>query len=212
MIDNNPFKNTFYRLCIKRLNHEISFFNEKKYFIKENISKHEAIFFHNITFNMYCENKNNNEYYYFEIYYINKLIFVLDIPNDYPFKPYKINKHVFCQDKSYLQYLNGLSNNIKFYDKYVLDFFYQCLYLKSSKFINLNNGCYCCSSIICNGNWSPSIKIHNFLQEYLEFKFIDRYTRKLQYKKIKNIYNNLFNNVLIKIPEEIINHIISFII
>ena len=212
MIDHNPFKNTSFRHCVKRLNHEISFFNEKKYLIKENISNNEAIFFHNISFKIYCQSKNNIEYYYFEIFYVNKSIFVLDIPTDYPFKPYKIGEHIFSKHVPYLKYLNGLSNNIKYYDKNILNFFYKCLYLKPSKFINLNNGCYCCSSMTCDGNWSPGIKIHNFLQEYLEFKFIDRYTKKLQYKKIKNIYNNLFNNVLSKLPEELINHILSFII
>ena len=102
--------------------------------------------------------------------------------------------------------MNNIYEEVKLLDKKILLFFFENQYLIESKFLNLDNkSCYCCNSITCPSQWSPSCRIDHVLIEYLEFKFIEKYTSRLQYKYLKNIYNNLFQ----QLPDEIIINIIN---
>lgn len=195
---------------LKRLKYELKYFDEKKYFIENNLSNNDIIFLHNIKLENHIENKHGKDYHFLNIYYINNLLFSLNIPYDFPFKPYMVQHHPFSNTISYHRYLNILSNDVKKVDINILKFFYKCMYLREGKFLGIKNpSCYCCSSIICSGNWSPSHKINTFIQEYLEFRFIDKYTRRLQYRNIYNIYNNIFNNLFQKLPDDIVCTILS---
>jgi ubiquitin-protein ligase len=197
---------------LKRINKEIENFNDKKYIslVSEPIE--------NIFSQITLEVINENESYFLKIYKNNKFFLELSISSCYPFKPYeianiinniyynKININNNLNRISYSKHLNNIYEQVKLLDKKILLFFFENQYLIESKFLNLDHkSCYCCNSITCPSQWSPSCRIDHLLVEYLEFKFIKKYTSRLQYKYLKNIYNNLLQ----QLPDEIIISIIN---
>ena len=83
----------------------------------------------------------------------------LIIPNEYPFKPYKILSHHLCanSDKNYSKYISELNNKNKIHNNEVLKFFYKIQYNKT-KFLNFDyNTCYCCASYTCPSIWHPGL-------------------------------------------------------
>ena len=91
-------------------------------------------------------------------------------------------------------------------------FFYKLQYGIDSKFLNLkNNDCFCCNSLFCNNNWNPALTLENILLEYLEIQFIIKYSRPYNYINILNIFNELYDKHLNKLPDDIINIIILYI-
>lgn len=63
------------------------------------------------------------------------------------------------------------------------------------------HGCPCCSSIMYEKNWSPSLRIIDILHEY------ERFIKNL--KTFQQI--QFFNHVNVKLPDDIISEIISFL-
>ena len=78
------------------------------------------------------------------------ILFTFVVTNEYPFKP---------PDKIYL--------NNKDYKKYLL--IESPKTLKEIQFYYGIN-CLCCNTISCYANWSPSVKLSNFIDEYKNFK------------------------------------------
>ena len=227
------------KIRIKRINKEIEFLYNKEYRIYSNYLNK---FFDDIKLDIFTINKVNNinnflqftyqenDELHIKIFFKSKLIFDLIIPDDYPFKPYKINQYYFLSEynNNNINYNNINYNNINYnninYNKYlhnigkdltkysvnkdILKFFYICKYKYYPKFLILDNkDCFCCSSILCLNNWSPSLRFTDLLYEYTEIEFINYYKKKYTLLYITKIYNYLFE----KFPEEIIEHIIEHI-
>jgi len=101
-------------------------------------------------------------------------------------------------------------DKIKHRDKNIYRFFYTNLFGCEPLFLNLSkNDCYCCNSNTCQNIWSPAITINSIILEQLEIRFIESYCSELGYRYLSNIYNNLLNNILGKLPDEIIKTILK---
>ena len=113
----------------------------------------------------------------FKIGYIYNTFFKFNILFDYPFKPPQI-------------YLNG--KNVK---KYLVS-----TKLFQNEFKNqLGTDCFCCKSITCINNWSPTYNIVNIIDEIVKYF-------KLKLKIIQCFI--LKKNIIF--PDEINNLIISY--
>jgi hypothetical protein len=202
----------------KRVNKELENFKAKKFFI--NLNKNLLDFYNNVDIDLYITNDNNNESILLEVAYKNKIIYELNVPKEYPFKPYSIRNYFFKDELlnlNYSQYLNNIlkilkNNNINFN---ILYFFLLCKYGIKSKFLNeTNDRCFCCTSLTCDNLWSPAFTVNNYINEYVELKFILNNSDINEYKKLENIYNCLFNKNDIyfnKLPNVIIEYILSYI-
>jgi ubiquitin-protein ligase len=138
----------------------------------------------------------------------NKILLRLMIPENYPFKPYKIYYHDLANN--YDMYLSKININKKF-DPKVLYFFYICMYGAKAKFLKLNdNECYCCNSFTCYTNWSPALTVTNVLLEYNEVAFIKKYSNWYNYIYLENIHSSL--NHFNKLPDDIIEIIFENLI
>lgn len=203
------------RLSLKRIYKEIDDFKNQKNF--ENYSYPIINFFNNLELKLYTILDNNIESYHIEIKKENNEILLdLIIPKDYPFRNYNIFKYNLKKNKNknFNKYLADLSNKKNIiYDKNILKFFYKIQYINEPKFLNLyNNDCYCCSTIVCLGNWSPALKLNDILLEYIELKFIIKYNEPYNYLKILYIYNSLYELFFSQLPDEIIELIMSYIV
>ena len=204
-------------ISLKRVNKELDDFYSEKYFSKysENVQK----YFRSLDIQVYIINNDdtNNEYYNLKITNKNNNIILLEchIPDSYPFKPYVITKFKTFNNTSkigYYKYLSLInSKNSKIYDTKILDFFYKLQYGYRSHFLKLSDSsCFCCSSITCSHNWTPSFKIDNILLEYLEAQFIVNYNQPYNYLNLLNTYYGLFELFdFYKLPNEIIEIILS---
>jgi len=213
---------------LKRINKEITNFNEKTY--GTNIFSQKLLaFLGNLTLtiitvnsnsnNSNNSNSNNDEYFLIIKNSKNKQILQLKFPEFYPFKPYSVISYdsnvkndLPYNEISYYKYLINVSNKIqdKSKNKNIYKFFYKNLYSYEPYFLNLtNNDCYCCNSITCKNMWSPASTINSIIYEYLEIRFIETYSSETGYKYLSNIYNNLMHNILGKLPEEIIETILK---
>ncbi len=201
----------------KRVNKELENFKAKKSFI--NLNKNVINFYNNVDMDVYI-NDDNNETILLEVAYKNKIIYELNAPKEYPFKPYSIRNFYFKDELSnlnYSQYLNNIlkmlkNNNINFN---ILYFFLLCKYGIKSKFLSeTNDRCFCCASLTCHNLWSPAFTVNNYINEYIELKFILNYSDITEYKELENIYNNLFNSndmYFNKLPSDIIDYILFYI-
>jgi hypothetical protein len=212
------------KIFLKRINKEISNFNEKKYLEKNNYSDYLLKFLNYLFIENIVCNYGEKDKYFLTITNLqtNLLFLELEIPEHYPFKPYNVVNYsslfiykvsVYSNNInnkiSYSQYMNKIYEKIKYKNKNVYKFFYKTLYGIEPKFLNLkNNDCYCCSSIVCSNLWSPKITFNNLIFEQLELVFIEKYSSNLAYAYLLNIYNNLYNNIYIKIPNEILDNLI----
>jgi hypothetical protein len=209
---------------LKRINKEITNFNEKTY--GTNIFSQKLLaFLGNLTLtiitvnsnsnNSNSNNSNNDEYFLIIKNSKNKQILQLKFPEFYPFKPYSVisyDSNAINNEISYYKYLIDVGNKIqdKSKNKNIFKFFYKNLYCLQPYFLDLSkNDCYCCNSITCKNMWSPASTINSIIYEYLEIRFIETYSSKTGYKYLSNIYNNLIHNILGKLPEEIIETILK---
>lgn len=219
------------KVFLKRINKEIQNFYEKKYLENSNFSNYLINFLNNLKVEIvigdYDKYGYGDEYFLFiKNLETNTIFLELKIPESYPFKPYSVvnynsiflNNSMYFKNNyynqnyniSYSKYMNNAYEKIKHKDKKIYQFFYNNLYSINSRFLNLEkNSCYCCSSIVCNDLWSPSITFNNIIFDHLEIIFIENYSSNISYKYLSNIYNNLFYNILKKIPEEIIKIILQ---
>ena len=132
---------------------------------------------------------------------------LINIPNQYPFKPPTIylKNHLHNNfDINYSRWafqsgekINKIykSLNLNSYDIFLIWFFIfnkNIYYLNKipNYSVNPNQECFCCSSVTCSGNWSPAIKLSDvFLEYYLRKQFFNL-SKPLGIKYIKNIFNN----------------------
>jgi len=137
--------------------------------------------------------KNNN---------IHDSILELYVPNDYPFKPYRVKQAVINEKiiQNYLKYLSNLSVGIKKYNKDIL-YYYVLIYNKIKPQI-LSAECMCCESITCSTKWSPSRTFIDFIDEYIEILGINIV---LKYN-IENIWNKTRLSIL---NEDVLNIILN---
>jgi len=189
------------KIFIRRINKEIENFNNKKNFEKYSTNIVECLSKFNIE--LYITSNINNDIYHISIQKDDKIILDLIIPEHYPFKPYNINNN-------YNKFLNNICIKNKFINNNILYFFYKALYNHEPKFICLNKPhCYCCSSVICSANWSPSCTVNTIILEYNEIKFIEKYSNPYNFKMLKSIYDNLHTIYFNKLPDEIYNIIFN---
>ena len=196
------------RVFLRRINKEIEYINNNYYYI----NKYSYIindFLKNIkcTVNTieYCKNHK----YYLQILYCNNFYFELDVPIDYPFSPYSMYKHKFSNYVGYSHYLVELSKKIRNFDQTMMYFFYAANYSLKPKFINSENKCYCCTSLLCFHNWNVSSKLIDLLLEFHEVDYMDKYIKDkdLHIKNKENFTNTYFN----KLSDDIIMYICDFI-
>ena len=156
-----------YKCLHKRINREIEKYT---YIMQKKLNTNCNIYLYNDDY--YFKNKN----YILSLYKnnnINDTLLQLYIPNDYPFKPYKVKdatiNNIFVQN--YLKYLSNLSIDLKKINKNIL-YNYVLIYNKIKPYILLSE-CMCCQSISCSTKWSPSRTFIDFVDEYIEISTIN---------------------------------------
>lgn len=155
---------------------------------------------------------NNKETMYIDIIndYVN--IITLIVPNDYPFKPYKVDKFKLSNIE-WSKYLVRLWSIIVKLNCKILYYFYIIQYINKPLFLNCsekNLNCFCCSSSCCSGNWSPSCRISNIINEYIEINYIENYSKFYKNKMLNSLYDNFLEKF--KLPEELFELIVNKII
>lgn len=155
---------------------------------------------------------NNKETMYIDIIndYVN--IITLIVPNDYPFKPYKVDKFKLSNIE-WSKYLVRLWSIIVKLNCKILYYFYIIQYINKPLFLNYsekNLNCFCCSSSCCSGNWSPSCRISNIINEYIEINYIENYSKFYKNKMLNSLYDNFLEKF--KLPEELFESIVNKII
>lgn len=203
--------------CIeKRLNKELSDYNNQQYYQLFLKSPNIINFFDSLKLDLYKLDTNNDIEYPLKLiisqHLTKQIILELGIPKYYPFKPFSICSFHFRNSKneSYYKYINHLNNpKQKIYDQEILRFFFSIQYQIKPRFLNLEpKSCFCCQSLTCIHNWNPSLRINHLLLEYLELKFICQYNQPYTYLKLATLYKNLFKFYFDKLPLEIINKIL----
>lgn len=183
----------------KRINREI----EKNHNILQNkFNSDYNIYLYNDDYNFKTKNyilniyKNNN---------IHDSILELYVPNDYPFKPYRVKQAVIGENiiKNYLNYLSNLSIIIKKHNKDIL-YYYVSIYNKIKPEI-LFSECMCCESITCPTKWSPSRTFIDFIDEYIEILGINII--------LKYNFENIWNKTrLSTLNQDVLNIILDYCI
>lgn len=193
------YKNSFNKVLFKRLTKEMEFYNLSNYKYTVNIFLTDI-------------NDNKEDDILISVEKDNNKILELIVPKTYPFRPYNyfsssiIDKNNNIQ-LNYYKYIQNIHNylNKNNINKKILDFFYSIYHKRRSNFLKLDkNECYCCNSIFCYNNWSPSKNIKDVINEIEEIEFIESYKNGLE-----NIYNNIF---ISKLPDDIILKILNNII
>lgn len=183
-------------IIVKRLNKELEFYNSLNY--KYYIDVFSTIIDNDERLLLQVKTPNN------------EIFFNLIVPKDYPFKPYNYYSSDIIKTSNYYKYIENIyqylnKNNM---NKKIIEFFYNIYYQKKSKFLKLSNkDCFCCNSILCSNNWSPSYKISNIIDEVEEIEFINNY--KNNYSDLEYIYNN---NCITNLPDDLFIKILNYII
>ena len=78
---------------------------------------------------------------------------------------------------------------------------------KNMKQCSAGKYCYACHSIICRGNWSPALRLHHIIEDYIT------QLRESELKHLVTLVMRRINrdNQLPLLPNELIEHICSFI-
>ena len=209
------------RVFFKRINKEIVDFNNKKNFCKYS-QKHCEIF-DKLNPTIYTTiDDESNEFYYLDVKNVSvfansflcdneKTLITLMIPYSYPFKPYTItNYYDKTTQLTYHKYINNIAETTKDKNLDILILFYKILFRATPKFLLLSKkDCYCCTSISCGNNWTPSNTISDLLVEYYEIEFINHYCKQENYKLLEKTHDYLFKNLFAKLPDEIIEEILN---
>lgn len=198
-------------ICIRRINREIKNFHDEKY-ITTYFNNYKK-YFETLDISLiFCDDDTIKHYLEIIDKTSKQILLRLIIPNEYPFKPYKVLSYHLTgnSDKNYSKYISELNSKNKIYNTEVLNFFYKIQYNKP-KFLNLDsNSCYCCASCTCPSIWHPGLTLNIMLIEYLEMTFINKYSKPYNYLYMENIYNQLFENYFNKLPNEIIEMIFNY--
>ena len=197
------------KMSLKRVNKELEYFFQKKYVTL--VVKNEYNFYNSIKINTFmCKNYNTEENLHIKIEKDDKILIEYRVPNDYPFKCYKILKHNF-RNLEWNKYLNVLCDNVKKVDNNKVLYFFCVIQLgKAPLFLkneNKNSKCFCCTSYNCPANWNPRLKLNNCLQEYIEVEYINKYSKKYNNRLLMSIYNNFLE--CFKLPEELLEIIVN---
>ena len=169
--------------------------NSTKRIYNELIELHDINDLHIINYDF--DNRVINIFYdnnYIDIYYY----------NSYPFS--NINK-IFINNKSYSDILREKNDNIIKNSKKIAN---------NKKLINRLNikfkhCCLFCSSLINSENWSPIIKIKDYLNEIKNLNNFEK--NYLNFIKLKHLYNTniLCNDILFKIEKYLDIEVFKFI-
>jgi ubiquitin-protein ligase len=194
------------------LNHPLS----KQYcFLLDSTNKindDNIIIYINKNNNNSINNSNNNS----------KPVLLFKITNQYPFKPPKLYIYNFKYNNYDIDYnrwsyengekFNNIIKNLNLsrYDILLLWFFIinkniNYLYKKPIYSLELKQECFCCSTIICSGNWSPSYKITDIFLEYYLRKELFTFSNKLTIRYLQTIFNNDKWDLSMDIVEHILN-------
>jgi hypothetical protein len=196
-------------LSLKRITKELSNINNKDYIEHTDYSKEFKNYLGSLTIFL-TEIHKDTSTNHLVIKEKDKLFLELSIPQTYPFRSYKVVNYsnYYYNGLCYDKYMNTISCKIANYDKNIIMFFYKCLYNCEPYFLMLKKyDCYCCSSIVCSNLWCPAYTFVNIILEHLEISFIERYSSNLSYNYLTTIYKGIFN----KLPQEIVEHILSYI-
>tara|TARA_Y100000389_G_scaffold39572_1_gene34021 strand:- start:86 stop:703 length:618 start_codon:yes stop_codon:yes gene_type:complete len=198
-------------ICIRRINREIKNFHDEKY--NNTYFNNYKKYFETLDIRLiFCDDDTIKHYLEIIDKTTKQILLRLIIPNEYPFKPYKVLSYHLCgnSDKNYSKYISELNSKNKIYNNEVLNFFYKIQYNKP-KFLNFDyNTCYCCVSYSCPSVWHPGLTLNFMLIEYLEMTFINKYSKPYNYLILENTYNYLFENYFNKLPNEIIEMIFNY--
>ncbi len=192
---------------LKRVNRELEIYKTKRLELYPNRLKK---FFINTNIQLYITNYDNEDHHFLEIKTNDTFFLTLKIPKSYPFEPYNVNNNFYINNNqrvSYYKYINNICTNSKKCDYEILNFFYKNLYDLDNKYLkNKKNICYCCESITCKNNWNPALTLNDFIIEYLEIKFIEKYSTKTKYELLENLYANIF----LQLPDDVKNLILFY--
>lgn len=172
-------------MSIKRINNEL-----------KNINSYLNINNLNISF------QKNNERCILSLFQNNQLIMDIDIPNDYPFKPYTITLSK--------KYKNTNINNTISYNKWlsnmkIINNKYHILFM--TNLIGNYSCCLCCSSITCPSKWWPKLTIEKGIIEYKKFLIYKLYSSPLMICYLEKLYNKLFPKLSDDLKEKIFNYL-----
>ena len=154
---------------------------------------------HNIRPNIRIieQNSNSNEINCIEIYDNTNTLFFMDFTTQYPFRPPKLTlnntlpRHYgkdnydrwaidFTKDKT----------NIELELAYIFTVIRQPLAKKYIRKIPNSKSCFCCDTILCVSNWSPSIDMFHITMEYLCRDIFRSYLSTLRFRQMLQIFDN----------------------
>ncbi len=205
------------------------FFNKKNNSNNSIINNYYSFYFYPDNFN-YDYKKQNMPYII--VNKNNKKIALFEITSEYPHKPPIVFIYTNDDDRGYTTYLNWslkkgqimrnflFTNQIDKSTLFLLWFFIinknfyilEGIKLKNIQDFTLepfnSNYCFCCSTIVCLKKWVPSINIIDIIQEILLRNDLFNLCNQNGIRYISSIFNN--NKWCL--PEDIIYHILSFII
>ena len=197
---------------LKRINHE------KKKFYTHALNNYFSFDFTNI----YDENEKISAEVL--ISKNNRVEAIIDVDRAYPFKPPRvyiceanINKNISYIDWSYRmgEKINKIiiKNNYTRYELLLVWFFiinknYEIIEKIPDFSLKIPQDCFCCSSILCQDNWSPSRKITDIVIEILLRKELFNLFTEKGIRYIEKIFKNekwdLSEDVILLILEKII--------
>jgi len=172
-------------MSIKRINNEIK-------------KMESFLLMNNLTISF----ERDNERKVISIFEKNKLIIDINLPNDYPFKPYNINliknykytRHI--QDNKCIHIYDTINYNKWLSNIKIINNNYHRLFmtnlLGNNFTISNNSSCFCCSSITCGSSWNPALTIEKGIIEYKKFLIYKLYSTPLMNNYLEKLYNNLF--------------------
>jgi len=197
---------------LKRINHE------KKKFYTHALNNYFSFDFTNI----YDENEKISAEVL--ISKNNRVEAIIDVDRAYPFKPPRVyicqanvNKKISYIDWNYTggEKINKIinKNNYTRYELLLVWFFiinknYEIIEKIPDFSLKIPQDCFCCSSILCQGKWSPSRKITDIVIEILLRKELFNLFTEKGIKYIEKIFKNekwdLSEDIILFILEKII--------
>lgn len=161
----------------KRIQREINY-------IKDNMSSYEI---KEVIYNKsYNENSNQipNLNTYIEIITPNRNKLVFKLTKDYPFK---VPEYLKINDINYRHSIKNMPKRIDYLYYHPNDVYFQ---EKSQLKLYDKPNCLCCSTLLCEGNWTPVCTIYYILNELNNHNNIKRYIKyKLMLKEIVDYFN-----------------------
>lgn len=155
---------------------------------------------------------NHKDYKHISINYIDPDIMYLDIKTkngnilhfniskDHPFKPPTLEIQTANGSYNYRSQLNKMPNSIYYYLQYPNEYYRKNITINN---INREYVCLCCTSSLCDANWTPVIRLQYIIHEIEEHNKLKKI---IGYKLSLNYLCNIKN-----LPLDIIKPIIDFL-